>query len=182
MRREARGKQLSEAHKKYSAVNGQWPEAIPALRPDEALAAAKRLYRFAMKRAYPGKWKLASGNRFTWQRSHVFYVNPNRSNAEQPGWHDLVHMISHYCHRRLHPRSKPHDARHHFLEKEMVGYVIAQGWLDGRLHKPAPKRDPSNERRERTLAGIARWEAKQKRAETALKKLRRRAAYYEKRT
>jgi hypothetical protein len=165
---------------KYHHVNSQWPEIIPDLTGDEAIAAAKRLYRFTMKKPFPGKWQIASGNRFTWVRRGVFYVNPNRTGALRPGWHDLVHMLSHLCHRKQFPNAKPHAANHHFIEREMVAYVIAQGWLDGRLRKPAKaKPDIKAVRAERVAAGIQRWQAKLRRAENALRKLKRQKAHYE---
>ena len=125
-------------HAKYHAVNGQWPETIPVLTGPEAISAAKRLYRFGMKRAFKGKWKLTSGRRYTWPRGGTFYVNPHRENWSEAkaGWQDLVHMMSHYCHQRLHPNHRSHDGRHHFLEKEMVVYVIRSGWLEGKLRRP----------------------------------------------
>lgn len=167
---------------KYHQVNGQWPAGIDAIRltGDEAIAAAKRLYRFAMKRAYKGKWALTSGRRYTWQRSGTFYVNPHRTDALQSDWADLVHLMSHYCHRKLHPNAKPHAPNHHFLEKEMVAYVIAKGWLDGRLRKPVkPVVNVIVKRHENVLQGIARWNTKLKRAQTALRKLNRQKRYYE---
>lgn len=169
-------------HRKYAAVNGQWPDVIPDLEPEEAISAAKRLYRFAMKKPWKGKWKATSGRRYTWPRGSTFYVNPKREawGDATAGWRDLVHMLSHYAHRQLHPRAKPHAGSHHFLEKEMVEYVIKSGWLDGRLRKKStPKPDHRDVRRERTAASIKRWETKMKRAETALRKLKKRAAYYE---
>lgn len=125
-------------HAKYHAVNGQWPETIPVLTGPEAVSAAKRLYRFGLKRVWKGKWKLTSGRRYTWPRGGTFYVNPHRENRSEAkaGWQDLVHMMSHYCHSRLHPNHRSHDGRHHFLEKEMVSYVIRSGWLEGKLRHP----------------------------------------------
>lgn len=160
---------------KYDSVNSKWPAIVPEITGAEALAAAKRLYRFAMKRAWAGQWNLTSGRRFTWPRRGTFYVNPNRDGfGVVNGWHDLVHMMSHYCHRQLHPKRRPHDTRHQYLERDMVAYVVAQGWLDGKLKRePAPASDPKVVKLDRIAAGIKRWEAKQRRAENALKKLRR---------
>lgn len=162
---------------KYVRVNGQWPADVPALTGPEAIAAAKRLYRFAMKKPWRGKWKLTSGNRFTWPRGSTFLVNPARTgNGLETGWRDLVHMMSHYCHRQLWPRAKPHSHQHHALEREMVEYVIKMGWLSGRL-KPKPSKarsapDP--------FAGLVarekRWTTKLRRATTALKKIARQRA------
>ena len=162
---------------KYEAVNGQWPETIPALTGEEAVAAAKRLYRFAMKKPWKGKWALTSGRRYTWPRRGVFYVNPGRENwsAAAGGWQDLVHMMSHYCHRQLHPGHKPHDGRHHFLEKEMVAYVIKSGWLEGKL-RPKVRVKIAPDRLAGLEARAARWETKRRRAETALRKIARQRA------
>lgn len=168
---------------KYQHVNSQWPEIVPELTGHEALAAAKRLYRFAMKKPYKGKWKLVSGNRYTWVWNHTFCVNPNYTGrGAVNGWHDLVHFVSHYCHRRLWPAHKPHSATHHHLEREMVAYVIKSGWLDGKLKGKAQTKAPVDQkavRLARINSRIDKWEAKRKRAHNALKKLERQRKYYE---
>ncbi len=168
---------MEEKRKRYAGVNGLWPETVPELNGAEAISAAKRLYRFAMKRPFKGKWKLVSGNRYTWTHNGVFCVNPAYTGCGSVnGWHDLVHFMSHYVARRLHPNAKPHGPQHHFIEKEMVQYVLDHGWLDGKL-KPKPhKLLPSTH--ERVLASLERWEAKRKRAENAIKKLRRKEKYH----
>lgn len=159
---------------KYHGVNSQWPDVLPPLTGQEAISATKRLYRFAMKKPFAGKFKLATGNRFTWIRRHVFYVNPRRTGASQPGWHDLVHLISHLCHHRLHPGEDPHGRGHYWLEKDMVAYVIKSGWLDGKLRRPEkPAPDLKVVKLTSIEARIKRWKAKQRRAATALKKLER---------
>jgi hypothetical protein len=171
----------------YEQVNGQWPEVIPALEGQEAIAAARRLYRLALGKAWEGEWRLTSGRRFTWPekawrgrtdhgKGRTFYVNPMRGPGLHGGWRDLVHMLSHYCHAHKHPTWKPHGPEHHALERRMVAHVIASGWLDGRLRKaPKPEPDRRAVKAERTAAAIQRWEAKERRAANALKKLRRQA-------
>lgn len=170
---------MDERRVKYHAVNGQWPDEMPPLTGPEAISAAKRLYRFAMKKPWRGKWALTSGRRYTYPRGGTFYVNPGRTGWGTTGWQDLVHMMSHYCHRASYPRAKPHGPQHHFLEKEMVAYVIKSGWLDGLLR---PKSSAATERPATKLARIEaaekRWTSKLRRAETALRKLRRRRVYY----
>ena len=114
----------------------------------------------------------------------MFWVNPNRrkNGPIDQGWKDIVHLLSHYVHGRLHPNHKPHDARgtHAFIEREMIQHVVNSGWLEGKLKRPAraPKPPPTAE--ERTTAKLAnlaermkRWESKRRRAETALTKLGR---------
>lgn len=166
----------------YQGVNRSWPEGTNDGRdlkptPQEALSAAKRLYRFALKKPFKGKMKLTSGNRYTWIRSGVFYVNPDLNGTG--GWHELVHLISHQMAQRIYPNAPSHGDRHAFVEREMINYVVSSGWLDGKLKsKVRPKAAPD------PIAPIdikiKRWETKRKRAETALKKLRRQRAYYEK--
>jgi hypothetical protein len=112
--------------RRYHSVNGAWPEGTNDGRdlkptPQEAISAAKRLYRLAMKRPFRGKVELTSGNRQTWMRCGVLYVNPDEQDRWRGGggWHELVHSMSHLCARKLHPNAKPHDPQHVFLEKEM---------------------------------------------------------------
>lgn len=160
----------------YQSVNSQWPDGTRDGRdlkptPQEAMAAAKRLYRFAMKKPWPGKVVITSGNRYTWVRNRVLYVNPDYRDG---GWHELVHLMSHLCTQRLFPNASGHGHQHAFLEKEMIAYVVASGWLDGKLRTvPKPVLDKAAIKRTRAAAAIQRWEAKQRRAVNALKKLRR---------
>ncbi len=167
---------------RYKYVNGAWPEVVPPLTGPEAVTAGKRLYRLVMKRAFRGKVKVGSGNRHTWIRSGVMTVNPD--GRFRGGWRDLVHGLSHYCHRRLHPKQRPHDGRgtHAFIERTMIEHVVNSGWLDGKLkrqERPKAPIDLKGARRGRVIARIEAWEAKRKRAERALKKLNRQRAYYE---
>jgi hypothetical protein len=166
----------------YQSVNGAWPETIPPLTAPEAVTAAKRLYRLAFRRSFRGKVKVTSGRRYSYIRSGIMYVNPEGHHFK--GWRDLVHDLSHYAHARLHPGHKPHDGRgtHAFIERSMIEHVVNSGWLDGKLKRPAkekPRQDVRQVRHARILARIERWDAKRKRAETALRKLRRQRAYYE---
>lgn len=164
---------------RYVHVNGQWPNDMPKVTGQEAIAGAKRLYRHFMKRAYKGKWKLTSGRRHTQQRSMVFYVNPAKSEG-YTGWKDIVHAMSHYVHSRLHPEGKGHGAGHSYLEREMIDYVLAQGWLDGKLKRATkPKPAVIDIRYTRVCNGLVKWQSKLKRANTAIKKLKRQKAYYE---
>jgi hypothetical protein len=164
----------------YESVNAQWPAGTRDGRdlkptPQEAMAAAKRLYRFGMKKPFRGKVVLTSGKRHTWIRNHVLYVNPDEG-WSGGGWHEIVHSMSHLCAQRLFPNADGHGHQHAFLEKEMIAHVVASGWLDGKLRRdPKPVPDKAAIKRERTAAAIRRWEAKQRRAANALKKLRRQA-------
>lgn len=65
----------------------------------------------------------------------------------------------------------------------MIREVLRRGWLEGKLRTPEkppkPEPDPKTVKLVRTEQAIERWEAKQRRAANALKKLRRRLAYYQ---
>lgn len=165
---------------RYSAVNAEWPAELPALSAQEAISAAKRLWKIGTGQKFPGPVKLTSGNRFTWPRSRVLYVNPSRRGAHHDGWRGLVHDLSHAIHRRVNPGNKPHHHSHAWIEKTLIAHVVSRGWLDGKLRREeAPQADPRAKRQAQVLAGIARWESKLKRAENALRKLRKQARYYE---
>lgn len=167
---------------RYQSVNGAWPSGkLPVPTAQEAMSGAKRLYRLAMGRAWKGKWIPTSGRRHTWPKRNVFYVNPDQRGGFG-GWKSIVHGVSHYCHRQLHPNQKPHGGSHAFIEKGMIEHVVNSGWLDGKLKRPEkPKADTDVKqlRRQRIMTRIDTWEAKRKRAERALRKLRRQARYYD---
>lgn len=160
----------------YATVNAVWPATIPPLTEQEAAAAARRLYRIAVDAPFKGRIKFVTGRRHTRFVYGTLNINVKR------GWHSLVHTISHRAHRRLNPGRKPHDFRHAFIEKTLIAAVVSRGWLDGKLkrpEKPKPAVDQRQLRYQRVLARIAAWQKKAKRADTALKKLSRQKAYYE---
>lgn len=167
----------------YERVTACWPEGEHRLTPEEMIKAAKKLYRFAMGRPWGLRMdvKQTSGNRraFDIWRGEVC-INTERA---MNGAYGLVHAMSHYCHRELNPSVRPHGAVHARLEMAMIKEVVKRGWLDGTLKvKPKPaavKPDPRQVTYDRILAGIERWEKKENRAKNALKKLRRRASYFE---
>lgn len=160
--------------RRYHEVNASWPADLPSLTGQEAISAAKRLYRLAMKKAFRGPWALTSGNRYSYPRGGTFYVNADR------GWHHLVHDLSHHCHRRLHPNADPHGPGHSFIEREMIQHVVSSGWLAGTLRREErPKADIRDVRYARIVARIEAWERKERRAKSALAKLRRTKAYYD---
>lgn len=168
---------------KYHAVNSQWQAGTNEGRtvkptPKEAMAGAKRLYRVAMGKPWRGRVEITSGRRHTSIRSGVLYVNPDQT--WDGGWHGIVHSISHHASWRLYREN--HGPRHAFIEKELIAYAVRSGFLDGKLRRPVkekPAADPKAARHASVLARIEAWERKMKRAETALRKLARQRAYYE---
>lgn len=163
-------RQFYEAH-----VNAKWPKPLPKLTAAEAERAARRLYRFVFGKACPYPTQITSGRNHSYIRNRTLRVNPDK------GWSELVHGLSHSFYGKLHPDAKPHSGQHGSLERHMVQYVLDNGFLDGKLkaaEKVAP--DPKAKRYAQVIDGIERWEAKLKRAENALKKLRTKQKYYEK--
>lgn len=159
----------------YEVCNSLWPDIIPAISRIEAERAARRLWTHFVGGYVPSYVRNA---RRCWiSPKPLTNVVRNR----EKGWHRLVHDVSHYAHSRQ-SRSKTHGGWHAEREIAMVKYVLAQGWLDGKLKpKTKPKAKPpiQAERHQAILARIKRWETKRKRAETALKKLARQRRYYE---
>lgn len=147
----------------YARVNACWPADVPALTAPEAIRAGRKLYRFAMGDTWQPEPVVSSGNRHTWIRHGVMYVNPER------GWLSLVHNLSH----ALCDADGPHGADHARLEMRMIKHVVKSGWLAGALKdKPKPARPESDTRvvkYARTLACLGLWERKHKRAENAIK-------------
>lgn len=163
-------------------VNSKWPKDAPVPTPDEAVRGARRLMRVALGRKWSGQIKATTGNRNTWVRRGVLYVNPN----ERPrgGWPEIVHGIAHFAHMRRYPNDRPHSDRQAYIERDLVDYVLAHGFLTGALKskaKPKPPRDLVAERYARMVKRLAKWEAKLLRAENAVVKLQRQIRTYERR-
>lgn len=156
-------------------VNQRFGTEQPILSPEESVRAAKRLYRFAMGKPFPGKIELVSGNRYTWVRYGVMSVNPDRRESACRGLRALIHNLSHYCHARLHPKDAPHSIRQARLEGRMAGYAVKYGFLDGKLKskaKPKEKVDVVQSRYEAIVRRRRKWE----RTITKATKLRAKAA------
>lgn len=179
----------------YAAINAAWPDPVPVPSAKEAITGTKRLIRkaFALAKtegksqAFLGcspymkrmRFKATSGRRYTYPRSGVWHVNPDGHHFG--GWKGIVHGISHWAIRRFWPNAEPHSAIHAWMENELTSYAIAN-FLAGQLARPEKVKAPVDRkviRAARVAARLARWEAKRKRADTAIRKLRRQAKHYE---
>jgi hypothetical protein len=175
----------------YREVNAAWPDPCPIPTPQEAIRGVKRLIRRVHRIAIDDgaapnylrlpkrRFKITSGRRITWPRKGVWYVNPNeRRGGGQGGWAEIVHSVSHWAQRHYWPRENPHGPRHVWIEKELTDYAV-KNLVGGQLKRPEKaKADPVEMRSARVGAAIKRWEAKKRRAETALRKLRKQERYY----
>lgn len=151
---------------RYAPVREALPAVMPAITRIEAERAAAKLYRkFA-----PDRWKARK------PVARRCWISRSETAGHHKGWGRLVHDVSHSIFRLHYPRRRPHDPLHSHYETMMAEYVVAQGWLDGKL-KPRTKAKPTREERRsaelvKVEAAIKRWETKAKRAATALKKLK----------
>lgn len=158
-------------------VNSKWQalsnDEIHSVDPKIAERFAKKSWRRTMKKKFPYKIKLTSGNRKTWVRSGVLNINPEN------GWKEIVHLWSHwigYC-----KRLKPHGNDHLRIERDLTDLAIAEFVGKKSSQKEmAPKPSLQEKRAESVCKRLAAWEARKKRVDAAIKKLRRKKTYYDK--
>jgi hypothetical protein len=168
--------------KKHHTLNAIWPKPLPKLDGDEAIRAVKKLIRSEGFKPSGYHYCVTTGNRHTWTRrtsvgDKTWFVNSSR------GWQSLVHHVSHWIFSRKNGNLSPHHWKHANIEARLIRLVLDRGWLSGSL-KTTPKVErppvPVNVVRVAMIRErIARWESKAKRAETALRKLKRSLAAIE---
>jgi hypothetical protein len=120
-------------------VNDKFGGVQPILSEGESLIAARKLYRHAFGKAFPGKVELTKGNRYTWVRRGVLYVNPDKREGHTRGLRSIIHDLSHYAHSRLNPKDAPHSIRQARLEARLAKFALDRGWHEGGLSKPKPE-------------------------------------------
>ena len=167
----------------YARANATWPDPLPKPTPEQAVLAVKRLWKWGMNERMTYPVELTSGRNYTWRRNGKMYVNPD-SDHHGGGWKALIHDLSHLMWRRANREEgvRPHEKGHAKLELRMVKEVIKRGWLNETPREEAPiatKKDVQSTRYAGINRRIESWEAKERRAKNAIKKLRRQAAYYE---
>ena len=179
----------------YQEINSAWgqdprtmrkptgPEAIKACRllikeGFRAFGTGPKDYRIKTKRVF----KLTSGRRRTRRLRGVWHVNPNERNQ---GLAEIVHSVSHYIHRQVHPNHGGHTF-HAGIELHLVKYCLKMRWVeDGfKIKSAAPKPKPTRTanmmlRIIRINTRLKTWKTKAKRALTAIKKLEKQAKLLE---
>lgn len=149
----------------YNDVNNAWAPALPL--PAITAKESAKFY-LKLRRRFGAPYK---GRRSITPR-RVWAAPKGTTTALGTGWPRMVHDASHRVFGMLHPTFKTHSAAHADLELQMIGHVMAEGWL-APVVKAAPTVD---ERITADLANvdarIKRWETKARRAATALRKLR----------
>jgi hypothetical protein len=155
-------------------VNNKWkalpPEMAKNVDKEYAAKFVKKAWRAKMKTKFPFKIAYTSGNRNTWVRGMVCYINTEK------GWDEIVHLWSHFIGRRK--RLKPHSNAHLVIERDFTDLAIAE--FVGKMSETKPKASGPEKRAESVRKRIEAWEKKLNRAKNALKKLNRQKAYYDK--
>jgi hypothetical protein len=165
---------------RYVPVAQSLPDVLPAITRAEAEKAATLLLKkFGNKREASARVGFNLTFKTSWHRGKArrCWISSKPTAGHFRGWGRLIHDVSHTVFEHRHPTWRPHDHGHAAVEAEIAQFVAQSGWLDGGL-RPAPKKAPTRqEALDKQVAAInarvARWEAKARRAERALKKLRR---------
>ena len=164
---------LAQQHDLEKILDGLWRTlGPPELTDAEAIRVVKKLWRhFAGGSA--GTVFVSRGKRYGVYRDHdgCFHVN------SKLGWRRIVENLAFYF---VNDRGWT-DYDYANYQRKMLHYIMDHGWLGGKLKdKPKPVRDPVVKRAALVTKSIARWEAKRDRANRALRKLRVKQRYYEK--
>lgn len=118
----------------------------------------------------PGMGDYTRDKRLT---ARTCWASTKPTTGHHKGWGRMIHDASHEIFEVRHPNARAHDGGHATLEREMAEHVERMGWAIQLTPTPKPRRS-YEERIEHTRNLIDRWERKAKRAENAMKKLRRR--------
>lgn len=159
---------------RYTRVAAVLPAELPAISRTEAERAARKLHRHFGSPELGGP--LAVRSRFS-GKARRCWISPQATAGHFKGWGRLIHDVSHTIFRRRHPGWRPHDGGHAALEAEIAAYVSGSGWLTGTLKAIQSPLQTTAEKRADKLARIETrlksWTTKAKRADTAIKKLKR---------
>lgn len=166
---------MSADDPRYVPVANTWPAVLPPITRAEAERAGRRLFRHFGGTAL-GSPAMNGPARF--RRVRTCWISRAITRGHFRGWGRLAHDVSHDIFEARHPSFRPHDGGHATLEREIAEYIVAQGWLAGALKSAAPVKPSLDDKRAKRLAqteaALERWERKRRRAENAIKKLKRR--------
>lgn len=169
---------MAQNDPRYAPVAASLPDRLPPISRLEAERAARGICRAFGKVALGGPSQLYPV-RFTGTARRC-WISPHETTGHYKGWGRLIHDLSHRIFERRHPTFRPHDGGHATLEREIAEYVVRAGWLDGRLKsKQKPKPDVRAVRYQRVCERLDRWQAKLRRAQTAIRKLSRAKRRYD---
>jgi len=154
----------------YDDVNNAWGgQPLPPITAERS----RQVFGKLVRRFGGRKMRMPSWSR----RLNRSWAAPKGTSTDRPrlnGMPRMVHDASHWVYGRLHPTFKTHSAAHAALEKQMIECVLAEGWYLPKV-APTPTADEKIAAElAKAEASIKRWTTKAKRADTALRKLRRR--------
>jgi len=180
-------------NKVYGQVNRMWPDELPILEKVEAQRAYKRLItKFGTKKVwceYLNEWETKKLSvRLTRKRGTKTWKTEVRkcwlslngdTNSLSKGWRRLVHDVSHDVYEFRFPNSsRDHNIAQAKIEHEMAQYVIAQGWLEGKLKPKIKTPLTKDEKKSKKLLNYERllkkWMSKMSLANTKIKIYKRR--------
>ena len=101
--------------------------------PKDAAKAVRRIWKFHKGTKLPYRIEYTSGNRDTWVRGNVLYINCEN------GWFHINHTFSHWVAYRM-GISKPHCARHLEVERWGALYIIERFLKDWIAPEPEPEK------------------------------------------
>ncbi len=164
---------------RYDSVAGALPAQLPPLNRKDSVRYATRLVKRFGKLGLgsPNQIRPASLSDWRCQGGRRVWIStkPTPATDHDKGWGRLIHDCSHLVFQKRHPTFRPHDGGHAALEREIAEYVARKGWL-----APRPERKVANdplarkqERHQRLLVRLENWERKERRAQTAIRKIRR---------
>lgn len=167
---------------RYAPVALALPEFLPPLDRKTSVRRANQLVRHfgRLGLGSPNQTRPASLAQWRCEGGRRVWISARPTTGHHKGWGRLIHDVSHIVFAARHPFARPHDGGHAALEREMAEYVVRKGWLVPRPRQDKPNSiDRKKERQHRLLVRLKRWESKHRRAENALKKIRRALARHE---
>lgn len=158
----------------HKAWQGVPVEQVFNVWENHAASYCRAMWKKATGRKLTAKIRFGTGNRYTWIRNGVLTINPSA------GWKEINHDFTHCIERRT--TGDAHSDTHLELERQGAELIKRKFLTEGpQPEKPKPTtRELQEKRAAQVEAGIERWEKKLRRANNALKKLRKKKRYYDK--
>lgn len=117
----------SSAYSEFDVYSGTLAR-LPHPSGKEAIAVARRVWRRAVGKSWPGTWSAGRGNHRTYPRGWTFLVNPGE------GWAEIIHDMSHHAYSQL-TRHGGHYKRI-CSEAKLKDYQAAGWGRENRHHNP----------------------------------------------
>jgi hypothetical protein len=165
---------MSADDPRYADINNiRWP---PCSRVEAATAAGQLVRHFGKVSLAPAELRGHDMRRLPYDVPRRCWISRTPTVGVSKGWPRLLHDVSHAIHRYRHPSQRPHGPSHAAIEREVALFAILKGWDTGKL-APKRKAKPTKDQKLAALdVRMARWESKVRRAQNAMKKLRRQRA------